>query len=76
MICTHVCFFLLWFVQFHKSRIAHVPYPTMLHSELNVHISVLNGALWDMELGMRLITSHELTHWGRDKIIAISQTTF
>ena len=35
----------------HKSQHAPVPYPTMLHSEqkLDVHISVLNGALWDVE---------------------------
>ena len=34
----------------HKSQNAPVPYPTMLRSELrNVHISILNRALWDME---------------------------
>ena len=31
---------------FHKSQNAPVPYPIMLH---NVHIYVLNEALWDME---------------------------
>ena len=35
--------------QFHKSQNAHVPYPTMLHSEQKYAHSVLNGALWDME---------------------------
>ena len=33
----------------HKSQNAPVPYPTMLLSDKNVQISVLNGALWDME---------------------------
>ena len=35
----------------HKSQNAPVPYPTLLHSEqkLDVHISVLNGAMWDVE---------------------------
>ena len=32
-----------------KSKNAPVPYPTMPHSEQNMHISVLNGAWWDME---------------------------
>ena len=34
--------------QNHKSLDAHAPYPTMHHSGRNVHISVLNGALWGM----------------------------
>ena len=34
--------------QLHKSCNAPVPYPIMCHSEQNVHISVLNGVLWDM----------------------------
>ena len=35
--------------QFHKSMNAPVLYPTMPHSEQNVHISVPNRAFWDME---------------------------
>ena len=34
--------------QIHKSHNAPVLYPTVHHSEENVHIFVLNGALWDM----------------------------
>ena len=38
----------------HKSHNALFPHPTMHHSQCtiknrNVHISVLNGVLWDME---------------------------
>ena len=36
--------------QFYKSQNVPVPYPTMLHSEQKCAISVLNGALWVMEL--------------------------
>ena len=37
--------------QFHKSQNASVPCPTILHSEQNINmiISVMNVALWDME---------------------------
>ena len=33
----------------HKSQNIPIRCPTMLHSEKNVHITVLNGVLWDME---------------------------
>ena len=33
----------------HISRNATVQYPTMLHSEFFLHISDLNGSLWDIE---------------------------
>ena len=38
----------------HKSQNAPVPYPTMIPASIqnrNIHISVLNGALWDSGKG-------------------------
>ena len=34
--------------QIRKSYNASVPYPTITRLKINMHISVLNGALWDM----------------------------